>query len=657
MDCFSRDMGPVVRMARPENPNELDEFVNPFCTELDEIGSFQSYCIGHFEQEWLDGLGQKIAEGCVHLTELPREVDPAELRHMDSAYIQRMEFSRLDREHFYADAIVPVEITVSSNRSGKSYLWKKKQWYRLRNLFEVQPNGYSVSECSVTIYRRDEANPGLPLSEYLIPVLDEAGLEEEADQMLMLYYPEALLSEPVDGKLLAERMGLEVQSLPLVEEKIMGKAIFCEGKLDVQTQQGSESMPVHPGMIIVNSSCQFNRKRYNDVLIHECCHQYEHDLFVWAQTLYNEDIVGIDCPIIRGRYPSQGKSPVFWAERQARQMTHRIKMNKIVTKTRIEEFLDQYLNRHPDCSRGEQMEAAVNHLANFFGVSKQCARNRMVELGFAEARGIQNYVDGKYIPPFSFAEGVLEGKQTFLIGAKDVLQLYARDEKFRELIEKGSYIYIEGRFCINNPEYVEMGRDGKPHLTEYARQHTEVCCLRFDRESKAQEVTYHWGVLHLETSSSHFVVADNRKIYCPQNAAEPGLCDPSAFAAELKWSVEIRKMLAGLDFGEALKTLMSVRDISVERMESESGISVSTLKRLRAGQEATAEQIVAIAVALQLPPTVSGDLLAMCGIRLDYNSTKNTAYQLILASQYKCGIEQVNAFLETCGCKALKTAC
>lgn len=49
MECFSHDMGPVVRMARPENPNEIDEYVNPFCTELDEIGSFQSYCIRHFD--------------------------------------------------------------------------------------------------------------------------------------------------------------------------------------------------------------------------------------------------------------------------------------------------------------------------------------------------------------------------------------------------------------------------------------------------------------------------------------------------------------------------------------------------------------------------------------------------------------------------------
>ena len=47
MECFSHDRGPVVRMARPENPNEIDEYVNQFCTKLDETGSFQSYCIGH----------------------------------------------------------------------------------------------------------------------------------------------------------------------------------------------------------------------------------------------------------------------------------------------------------------------------------------------------------------------------------------------------------------------------------------------------------------------------------------------------------------------------------------------------------------------------------------------------------------------------------
>lgn len=115
------------------------------------------------------------------------------------------------------------------------------------------------------------------------------------------------------------------------------------------------------------------------------------------------------------------------------------------------------------------------------------------------------------------------------------------------------------------------------------------------------------------------------------------------------------------DFGgrvwEALKLLMNDRDVSVEQMESESGLSVSTVKRLRAGQDASVEQIVAISVALHLPPPVSGDLLRMCGITLDFNNQKNTVYQMILMEYYKEGIEQINVCLEACGCAKLKTAC
>lgn len=57
-----------------------------------------------------------------------------------------------------------------------------------------------------------------------------------------------------------------------------------------------------------------HRAQLSSIVIHECLHHYEHDLFVWSQSLYNADILGIDCPVVRGRYPSNGQSPVFWAE-------------------------------------------------------------------------------------------------------------------------------------------------------------------------------------------------------------------------------------------------------------------------------------------------------------------------------------------------------
>lgn len=143
----------------------------------------------------------------------------------------------------------------------------------------------------------------------------------------------------------------------------------------------------------------------------------------------------------------------------------------------------------------------------------------------------------------------------------------------------------------------------------------------------------------------------------PQKPAEQGLAAAVAFAEEVQWSLAIRKTISGVGFGEALKLLMNDRDMSVEQMESESGLSVSTVKRLRAGQEASAEQVVAISVALRLPPMVSSDLLRMCGITLDFNNQRNTVYQMILMGHYKDGIEKVNVYLAACGCAPLKTAC
>ena len=91
----------------------------------------------------------------------------------------------------------------------------------------------------------------------------------------------------------------------------------------------------------------------------------------------------------------------------------------------------------------------------------------------------------------------------------------------------------------------------------------------------------------------------------PQKTAEQGLAAAGAFAEEVQWALAIRRTISGVGFGEALKLLMNDRDMSVEQMESESGLSVSTVKRLRAERDASVEQIAAISVALHLPPSVS----------------------------------------------------
>ena len=55
-----------------------------------------------------------------------------------------------------------------------------------------------------------------------------------------------------------------------------------------------------------------------------------------------------------------------------------------------------------------------------------------------------------------------------------------------------------------------------------------------------------------------------------QNTAEQGMAAPDEFMAEVQWSMAIRKMIAKLEFGDALKLLMNDREMSVEKRESES---------------------------------------------------------------------------------------
>jgi hypothetical protein len=54
------------------------------------------------------------------------------------------------------------------------------------------------------------------------------------------------------------------------------------------------------------------------------------------------------------------------------------------------------------------MELAISEFADFFKVSTTAAKIRAVELGFEQAAGVFNFVDGKNYPPFSFKKGSLK---------------------------------------------------------------------------------------------------------------------------------------------------------------------------------------------------------------------------------------------------------
>lgn len=70
-------------------------------------------------------------------------------------------------------------------------------------------------------------------------------------------------------------------------------------------------------------------------------------------------------------------------------------------------------------------------------------------------------------------------EQTYEISAQDAFRIYYGNEKFRNILSKGGFVYCENRFVINHKKYITH-KDGKMVLTDYAKTHESECCLIFD---------------------------------------------------------------------------------------------------------------------------------------------------------------------------------
>ena len=108
-------------------------------------------------------------------------------------------------------------------------------------------------------------------------------------------------------------------------------------------------------------------------------------------------------------------------------------------------------------------------------------------------------------------------------------------------------------------------------------------------------------------------------------------------------------------FPETLSYLMEKKGITEEKMEELSGISVSTISRLRRKERSnySIDQIIAICVTLHLPPWLSSELLSQAGILLR-RTKQHRAYRMILDCLFMDSLDKVQGFLVEAGCERLK---
>ena len=375
-----------------------------------------------------------------------------------------------------------------------------------------------------------------------------------------------------------------------------------------------------------------------NAIFHECFHYIEHQLFFKLQKAASADVSCLPdwTPV---RKQNQNDNPIAWIEWQARYGSQCLQMPRSMVRERTNQALQEM--RNSSAHDGVKLERIGRSLANRFHVQNYRARNRLIQTGYGAARGALNYGNDGYIQPFAFSLEECRGGQTFVIRMEDALREYVRNETFRELLDSGRYVYVDGHFCVDEPKYVRHG-EKQLYLTRWANAHIDECCLRFlVRYTRDRKNQYSYGQLNSDD--------EYNERYLTLSLGEDG-------AAVMRQAQTISDVLRKLprNFPDTLKEHMKQRKMTVERMEAESQISIRTLNRLRSEErsEYALDQVMALCIALHLPPEFSFDLLRKAGLTLR-DTPQHLIYQAILRTMYMETVETVQAKLRACGCPPL----
>ncbi len=182
----------------------------------------------------------------------------------------------------------------------------------------------------------------------------------------------------------------------------------------ISTHINAKTIVVDPQMYLLR-----NLGSVNNTIIHECVHWVKHRKVFLLEKLYNAEASSISCEVVGGAASAVAHSATEQMEKQANQLTPRIQMPAELFKVKAKEYIARFMRESNASHENEVMEQVITALETAFGVSKQAAKIRLVELGFDAAIGTYTYLDGHYVKPYTFRKGALKVNQTFSISAQD----------------------------------------------------------------------------------------------------------------------------------------------------------------------------------------------------------------------------------------------
>jgi len=586
---------------------------------------------------------------------------------VDEAHVQEQELYRVVSydtlgDTLAFDAIVVADIAIYQVDRNKDLEDTVRIWFRVSCEVKISDGFSDFKILNVDDnYDHNVNNQRKMLGDSLVPIIHSVHLEEYAEEIMCEVYPEALKKPMrVDVEQFAERLNLKIVRKHLSRNgTIFGQMIFhptCVDYYDLD-KQGFSTYDAEGGTIFADDEIFFLRNlgSWNNTIIHECVHWLKHRKHIELKRAGGGDVSSISCQVSETPRETKNRkrTDTEWMEWHANALAPRILMPHKPFKQKADELIAWYKKNNGTNRLSEILPAVIIELSEFFEVSILSARIRMMDVGYVEAVGALEWVDGQYVQPHSFKAGTLSEKQTFTVPMKDGLIQSWVNPAFRTAISSGDFVYIDGHYVINAPKYVATNTFGILEMTDYALANMDECCLSFERTTRNNPEynvqRYAESILYQSATAKHIT----EYVYGETDNDKKVLEKAAAVRAELNEVISANKLLAELPgtFGAALKMVMKWRGITNEALAEKALVEPMMIQRMRNDydQDWSIKKLVAVCIGLRLPPYVSMPLIQKSGAGFKNGNEEHIVCQHILTTRYNSTVHECNELLTEAG--------
>lgn len=572
---------------------------------------------------------------------------------MEKAEIQRVgvlpnaQRMRLRAWHYYktlSKLQQPTEATVVDfiikgqveGTDGNNRIELQNTAFRMRYIFDLRPCHQSCIGPLIwlnALWKDDPVFPGywIETNEYLLPILRAKDYEHVAHDMLDSYFPENRKviggdTTVVEAEELAHRMGQRIEDVCFADKTIMGQIYYDYGEIDLIDDEGAVYRKrIRPGTILISKDNCSSAAVRNSTIVHECCHLYLDRWFFLLQMMAGRPYQAYSSRRKEHRRGIHRGTAIEWMEKQCEKLPAFLLMEREDTMC----FVDRTMAEHGGVRSPESMRHMIELLAKRNGVSFSMAKCRMIELGYYEAEGIREYVNGQVIPDHGCA-GAWPEKATFTISAQDAAKLACADGAFESALRSGRYRYVEGHFCIDDERYCYIDEYKRIRLTYYARNHIDECCLAFKVIGCRMKGEFRQSAVFRKKGETGQYPSGYTL------AAEPGTegyeKENSCLVSDCILWMDIYKELED-EFGESIKHILKRKHLTQEALAGMLGVSPKALYNYLNSGRPSLPHIVGICVAMSLPYYISMELIENAGYALRKSEIDFLYRQFLLQSE------------------------